>query len=259
MNSKEIKYTRECPNPKNNLNCLVVIHYKTKERFNHANLHNRSCKSCTLYGIEKTEEHKKNLHKPKSDSSRMGRYDKTGKNNPMFGKHHSDKTKLEQSKRMKENNPLHDPVIRLRHKQSMNTEERKMASKMANFNFLKSGRSKKSGTSIELTMKSLLDDLSITYEHQSIFKYYNFDFYLPKYDIYLECDGDYWHANPKFYGDKKLNETQKNNAWRGKAKDTFMKNQGKILLRFWEYDLKNNINDVRLTIQNCIKEQVCHS
>jgi len=52
-------------------------------------------------------------------------------------------------------------------------------------------------TSIEIIIKSVLDSLNILYEQQYIIKGFVVDFYLPDYNLLIECDGDYWHSRPE--------------------------------------------------------------
>lgn len=44
-----------------------------------------------------------------------------------------------------------------------------------------------------------------------MFRKYYADFYLPKHKSVIEVYGDYWHANPRIYGEDKtpLNDQQK--------------------------------------------------
>ena len=45
----------------------------------------------------------------------------------------------------------------------------------------------------------------------------NFDFYIPKSNIIIEVDGDYWHGNMEIYEEKDLKGFQK------KRKSRFLK------------------------------------
>ncbi|PIN91017.1 hypothetical protein COU57_02310 [Candidatus Pacearchaeota archaeon CG10_big_fil_rev_8_21_14_0_10_32_14] len=71
------------------------------------------------------------------------------------------------------------------------------------------------------------------------------DFAIPSYNIIIECDGDFWHANPKFYNSDKLSYQQKKNLKRDRFKDIYLTKKGWKILRFYEVDIKNNI-------KNCI-------
>jgi very-short-patch-repair endonuclease len=54
-------------------------------------------------------------------------------------------------------------------------------------------------TKIEKFIKMVLDKCNIHYIPQySICEFY-VDVYIPKYNLIIEADGDYWHANPKKY------------------------------------------------------------
>ena len=110
---------------------------------------------------------------------------------------------------------------------------------------IQDGRISKYNTSIEKIMKLLLTDLKIAFEYQYKYGFWCFDFYIPKYKLFIECDGDYWHGNPRLYEDKNLNKTQKNNIYRGFQKQNYVVNNGLNMLRFWEYDIKRNIEDIR--------------
>lgn len=67
-----------------------------------------------------------------------------------------------------------------------------------------------------------------------------FDFYLVDYNILIEVDGDYWHANPKFYKKKNLNEFQKESLKRDIIKNKIAETHNIKLIRFWEWDIWNN-------------------
>jgi very-short-patch-repair endonuclease len=64
-----------------------------------------------------------------------------------------------------------------------------------------------SGTKIELTLYSLLNDMGIKYERQHKIGYYLFDCFLPDHKILIECNGDYWHSLPKAVRNDKSKST----------------------------------------------------
>ncbi len=117
---------------------------------------------------------------------------------------------------------------------------------------ISNGKMPKSNTSIEKIMQNLLTELKISFEFQKIFAFWCFDFYLPKYDLFIECDGDYWHGHPDKYKKADLNKTQKNNIHRGKQKETYVIKRGHKLIRFWEEDLTKNIEKVKIQLQEII-------
>ncbi len=115
------------------------------------------------------------------------------------------------------------------------------------------GRMPKCNTSIEKIMMAFLTEKQIPFEYQKVFGYWCYDFYLPRYKVFIECDGDYWHGHPDLYSMEMLNETQKNNIRRGKAKETYAKKRGYMVLRFWETDLTKNFDQVKLQLCNLLK------
>lgn len=111
-------------------------------------------------------------------------------------------------------------------------------------------------TKPELILANLLNEVSIRFIKQfSIFRYYC-DFYLPDYNLIIEVDGDYWHANPKKYsaedeiGGKKMKAQQ---IWEvDQKKSDSIISQGFNLMRIWSSDLK------KLTSQGLIDDIVQH-
>jgi very-short-patch-repair endonuclease len=67
-----------------------------------------------------------------------------------------------------------------------------------------------------------------------------YDYYLPEYNIIIETDGDYWHANPKYYANKEKNITQLKNIERDKYKNAWCIENNITLIRFWECDILRN-------------------
>ena len=66
-----------------------------------------------------------------------------------------------------------------------------------------------------------------------------------KRKIAIFVDGDYWHGNPKKH--KVFSEKQLKRKTLDKRHNTYLKNRNWIVLRFWEDDINNNI-------ENCIQE-----
>lgn len=89
----------------------------------------------------------------------------------------------------------------------------------------------------------ILDTLDIKYEKQKPIKKYKCDFYIPKYNLIVEIDGDYWHANPKKYKANDIIGPSKKTAkkiWESdKTKTHDILNEGYKVLRYWASDLKN--------------------
>lgn len=117
--------------------------------------------------------------------------------------------------------------------------ENKVCSNRCSIIFINSKYPKQT-SSIEEKIKQYLISKNIKYQHQYCFGYWIWDFKIGNY--FIECDGDYWHGNPKFY--KIFNSIQRKNINRDKRKNTYIKNKGFLLIRFWEDDIKNNWNKV---------------
>ncbi|WP_301108330.1 endonuclease domain-containing protein [Sporosarcina sp.] len=105
-------------------------------------------------------------------------------------------------------------------------------------------------TNIEKVMEALLISLKVNYKYSFILEKRQFDFLLKDYKLIIECDGDYWHANPKYYPnpatwqiDRILIDLQKNEIAR--------KNGFKII-RFWEDDILNDFETVKCIVNDLL-------
>lgn len=79
------------------------------------------------------------------------------------------------------------------------------------------------------------------------------DFSIPKYKIIIECDGDYWHGNPKIYNKKDLNQTQKRKIKIDRIKDIYLKKKGWKVLRFFETEINNSVSKCVNKIESYFK------
>jgi DNA-directed RNA polymerase subunit RPC12/RpoP len=52
-------------------------------------------------------------------------------------------------------------------------------------------------SSLEVVVMNVLRDAGIPFVHQSPLGPYLFDFFLPEHDLFLECQGEYWHSLPR--------------------------------------------------------------
>lgn len=102
-------------------------------------------------------------------------------------------------------------------------------------------------------VNGVLDDMGIKYENEKGFVYYSVDNYLTDYNLIIEVMGDYWHANPNKYDIDNINDMQKDNIRRDKAKKTYIEKYYNIhILYLWETDILNNINECKELILNYI-------
>lgn len=147
--------------------------------------------------------------KNKIRETRKGKY--IGENTSMYGKHHSEETKQ-----------------RMREKALQRTQ--------TNLGFCKD-------TKPELKMKDILNELNIPFKHQFRLNNHLFDFHLLNTNVLIEVDGDYWHSNPKKF--KKLNKIQLEQKIKDNRNNEIAKENNFILLRFWENDILNNVENVK--------------
>ena len=98
----------------------------------------------------------------------------------------------------------------------------------------------------------LIDSIEEKYIfNDELHKGYLFDFCYK--DKLIEFNGDYWHANPIFYGPKSFIKAKNKRAetiWEyDKIKIQTAENQGYKVLVIWEYDYNNNKEE---TLKKCI-------
>lgn len=88
----------------------------------------------------------------------------------------------------------------------------------------------------------LLDEHNILYEIEYIVGYYKLDIYLPKYNLGIEIQGDFWHCSPIKYNQVEYTQ-QMHGISNDKTKHTYVKRYGKYeLLYLWETDIINDID-----------------
>jgi hypothetical protein len=68
---------------------------------------------------------------------------------------------------------------------------------------------------------------------------YSLDFGFPNLKIDLEVNGKYFHVDKRFYPNGPINEMQRKNFQRDKAKKTYLKNKGWKLIEVWETEINN--------------------
>lgn len=111
----------------------------------------------------------------------------------------------------------------------------------------------KKPTKIEIKMMEFLKNEKIKFIQNYKIKGFLVDFYLPKYNLVIECDGDYWHANPDFMFDKELTEPQIRNIDRDRRKNEMLINEGINFFRFWERDINNNFSSIEKKIKESLE------
>lgn len=105
---------------------------------------------------------------------------------------------------------------------------------------------------LELLGNKILDEIGVEYITQKImFHKFNVDVFLPKYNIIIQWDGDYWHGYDMDYN--KLDHRQKKRYNLDISQDAYFKEAGIKVLRFWEHQVYNERNDVIENIKRAIQ------
>lgn len=111
----------------------------------------------------------------------------------------------------------------------------------------------------EKEIAKYLDDMGIEYHQQYHIDQisYWYDFYLPEYNLILEFQGNYWHANPKHYPSGTIlrvlgtGETLVDDIWeRDRLKRDAAIGSGYKFVAIWESDYKEIGLEV---IDKCLK------
>ena len=122
----------------------------------------------------------------------------------------------------------------------MNEQEKE---KLKNHCAKMGGKCKGKKTSIEEMVEEKLKEFDILYVYGYQKGNFVFDFYLPIYDVYIECNGDYWHVNPKIITNKPLSAVQQKNIERDKRKSLYVEETIKCnkFIILWESDIRKNL------------------
>jgi G:T-mismatch repair DNA endonuclease (very short patch repair protein) len=198
--------------------------------------------------------------------SNKAKIDRQGSNNPMFGKTAWNKNKSkensEQLKRISEQRKgiQFSDETKLRMSQSAkkrtihghtgfkHSEESKQKNRDATLQRIKNGDFKQTKTKPHLELEKVLVELGLKFESEKILHHWSFDVYLIDFDVYIEVDGDYFHSNPKIYPNGPKTKTQKINHSRDTSKNKYCTTNHIKLIRFWECDILNDIEKVKLEL-----------
>lgn len=95
-------------------------------------------------------------------------------------------------------------------------------------------------TSIELAMESELTSRGVLFLKQTpLCKIAVVDFYLPEYQIVIECDGCFFHGC-ELHGSLKYHQ---DSIARDKKKNEILSLNGFRVFRFWEHEIKNSVEE----------------
>jgi len=100
-------------------------------------------------------------------------------------------------------------------------------------------------TKIENKIQQFLTENQFNFKVNYPISIFRADFYLTDHNLVIECDGDYWHANPLFYSSNQLDIIQLKNLDRDKRKEKLFNEKNINYIRFWEYDIKYNFDLIK--------------
>ncbi|WP_163580362.1 DUF559 domain-containing protein [Gracilibacillus saliphilus] len=113
---------------------------------------------------------------------------------------------------------------------------------------MQDGKFKK--TQIEKIMERYLNEINVNYKYSFILEKRQYDFHLMDFKVIIECDGDYWHANPKYYPNPENWQIERIRI--DKEKNEIAKNNGFQIARFREDDIINNFDYVKSIIDDLL-------
>jgi len=116
------------------------------------------------------------------------------------------------------------------------------AQRFRRLNYFRTSQSRKR-SKLEQFFDDLLTNMDIDFESSYSVDGYLYDFYIKNYNTLIEVDGDWYHFNNKVHS-LPLSPIQENTIQNDKKKNIVAKNNNITLLRFWEYDIKNNLGEV---------------
>lgn len=116
---------------------------------------------------------------------------------------------------------------------------------------------KRSETGIELKVRKILRKLKIKFIQNYELGNYFPDFFLPDYNLLIECHGDYWHCNPSIYKNRKITQTQIDNKNRDLIKSRYYHSLNIPELILWELDINRDMDSIerkikRFIFENCL-------
>jgi len=184
--------------------------------------------SDSLTGQKRSEETKEKMSKAAEERWKNPEYRKNheGENNPMFGVH-----------RFGEEAPNYGNTY-------SEETKRKISEKALQRYQYNLGPWK--NTKPEIKMKEILNELTISFEHQFRLGNHLYDFHISNTNILIEVDGDYYHGNPEIFDD--LTENQLIQKLKDAQNTRLAKTNNFVLLRFWQNDIMNNTEKVKRII-----------
>lgn len=111
---------------------------------------------------------------------------------------------------------------------------------------------KKGLNKLELKGNTILNKLNIEYKTQYLINgKICVDVFIPKYNLIIQWDGNYWHGKNKKY--EELEPRIQKRVSLDKSQDKYLKKCGYKVLRFWEDEVMNKEEYVYENIKKAIK------
>lgn len=116
-------------------------------------------------------------------------------------------------------------------------------------------QNKKGLNKLELLGRRLLDDLDILYDEQVLIaEKILVDVLIPKHNLIIQWDGDYWHGHPSKLKNGIPDLRQKKRMDLDKSQDAYLKKCGYTILRFWEHEVIEEVRNNSENIKNAIRK-----
>lgn len=114
---------------------------------------------------------------------------------------------------------------------------------------------KKGLNKIELLGRTILEDIGFEYQEQILIAdKFLVDVYLPKYNIVIQWDGEYWHGHPSKLKDNIPDHRQAKRMKLDISQDAYMKKCGFTVIRFWESEIIREVSEKNDNIKRRIRE-----
>jgi G:T-mismatch repair DNA endonuclease (very short patch repair protein) len=169
--------------------------------------------------------------------------DISGENNPMYGKESWNYGKTKYDNEIIKNSSFKQSETMKTNWKNLSNEQKEIRIEKLLI-ILSKCRLKQKNTDIEIIIKKILENMGLILNKDFFMNHryqkFIFDIFIPSSNLVIECQGDYWHANPKFFDITKLNKIQLSNVERDIRKEKFLKENNFNYMFFWEDDIKHN-------------------
>jgi very-short-patch-repair endonuclease len=150
-----------------------------------------------------------------------------------LGKKLSEETKLKLSEAAKKRK-IHGHAGKKHSEEAKAIMREKTAARYRNGTF-------KRETSIHVKVREFLSKLDLVSapEEEFTLKYFSLDFAFPDKKLAIECQGTYFHIDPRFYPNGPVSKVQRRNFGRDVAKKKYLDRMGWTMLELWETEINN--------------------